>query len=113
MEIHNRIKELRIILGITQLKFAKRIAVVPSFISEIENGVREINERAIRLTIAEFNVNEEWLRYGKGAIFNRGMSAFESEAMGKFKALDRIFQEDALKMLDILIEMNDKAKKLK
>jgi len=112
MKIGNRIKELRTTIGITQVAFAKRIAVVASFISEIESGVRDINERAIRLTIAEFNVNEQWLRYGQGAMFNDGVSAFVSEAMVMFKALDPAFQEDALKILTILTEMNSKAKTL-
>jgi len=112
MGIGNRIKELRTAVGITQAKFAERIAVVASYISEIEGGVREINERAIRLTIGEFNVNETWLRTGRGTMFNDGEGASVSEAMGKFKALDPIFQEDALKILDILTEMSGKAKML-
>ena len=110
METGNRIKELRTALGITQAKFAERIAVFASFISEIEGGVREINERAIRLTIAEFNVNEEWLRTGQGAMFQGDISAAVSEAMGLFKALAPDFQDGALRILAILTEMNGKAK---
>jgi len=110
MEIKDRIKELRTALGITQAKFAERIAVVASFISEIEGGVREINERAIRLIIAEYNVNENWLRHGQGAMFNEDMSAIVSEAMGIFKSLDTPFQEGALKMLMTFAEMNRASK---
>ena len=112
MGIGMRIKELRTAVGITQAKFAKRIAVVASYISEIESGIRDINERAIRLTIAEFNVNENWLRYGHGTMFNGDVSASVSEAMGKLKALDPDFQEGALKILTVLTEMNDKVRKL-
>jgi transcriptional regulator with XRE-family HTH domain len=112
MEIGNRIKELRTTIGITQAKFAERIAIVASYVSEIEGGVREANERALRLIIAEFNVNEQWLRHGHGAMFNDDVSASVSEAMGMFKSLDSDFQEGALKILSILTEMNDKARKL-
>jgi len=110
MEIKDRIKELRIELGLTQAKFAERVAIVASFISEIEGGVREINERAIRLIIAEYNVNENWLRHGQGSMFNEDMSAKVSEAMGLFKSLDEHFQDGALKMLETLSEINSATK---
>ena len=110
MEIKDRIKELRIELGLTQAKFAERVAIVASFISEIEGGVREINERAIRLIIAEYNVNENWLRHGQGSMFNEDMSAKVSEAMGLFKSLDGHFQDGALKMLETLSEINSATK---
>ena len=110
MEIKDRIKELRTELGLTQAKFAERVAIVASFISEIEGGVREINERAIRLIIAEYNVNENWLRHGQGSMFNEDMSAKVSEAMGLFKSLDEHFQDSALKMLETLSEINSATK---
>ena len=110
MEMRERIKELRKTIGLTQGQFAKRIAIVASYISEIESGVRKINERAVRLIIAEYNVNEAWLRHGKGAMFVDNVNPLLSEAIIKFKSLDPIFQEDALRILTVLGEMNDKAK---
>lgn len=110
MDIKDRVKAVRTAVGITQGKFAERIAVAASYISEVESGVREINERAIRLIIAEFNVNEDWLRNGKGAMFNDDMSAVVSEAMGLFKSLDKQFQEGALKILTNLVAMNAEKK---
>lgn len=112
MEIKDRIKQVRSAVGITQGKFAERIAVAASYISEVESGVKEANERAIRLIIAEFNVNEIWLRTGKGAMFDEGTSAIVSEAMGIFKSLDRHFQDGALKMLVSLAEINEATKAL-
>jgi len=106
MEIKDRVKELRLALGITQAKFAERIAIVASFISEIEGGVRDINERAIRLIIAEYNVREDWLRHGQGSMFNEDVSAIVSEAMGVFKSLDSAHQKAALKMLVTMAELN-------
>jgi len=106
MEIKDRIKEVRNAVGITQRKFAERIAVVASHISEVEGGVREPNERTIRLIITEFNVNETWMRTGQGSMFNEDISAAVSEAMGLFKSLDHNFQSGALKILAILNEMN-------
>ena len=82
MEIRNRLKELRTALGMTQVKFAERIAISTSYISEVESGIKEINERVLRLIIAEFNVNEQWIRNGQGVMFNENVTAFTSEAIG-------------------------------
>jgi len=106
MEIGQRIKEVRKAVGITQVKFANRIAVVPSYISEVENGVRQANERAIRLIIGEFNVSDTWLRTGRGPMFNEDISAVLSEAMGILKSLDEHAQKGALKMLAALAEVS-------
>ena len=110
MEIKDRLKELRNALGITQVKFAERIAISTSYISEVEGGIKEINERVLRLIIAEFNANGNWMRTGEGSMFNEDVSAFVSEAMGMFKSLDKSFQEGALKILAILNEMNETKK---
>ena len=106
MEIKDRIKAVRKAVGITQVKFAKRVAVTASYISEIEGGVREANERVIRLVIAEFNVNEDWLRAGQGTMFKEDVSAYVSEAMTMFKSLSPNHQKGALKILATLTEMD-------
>jgi len=107
MEIGNRIKEIRTAVDITQVKFAERIAVAKSLVSELENGIKEPNERVIRLIISEFNISENWLRTGTGSMFNEDISAEVSEAMGIFKSLDQRFREAALKMLVVLKETNE------
>lgn len=38
--------------------------------SNIENGSRNVTEKHIKLIVNAFDVREEWLRTGKGAIFN-------------------------------------------
>ena len=110
MEIKDRIKEVRLAVGSTQVKFAKRIAISTTYISDIESGIRVLNERVIRLVIAEFNVNEQWLRTGRGTMFNEDVSANVSEAMGMFKSLNPQLQLRALKMLTVLTEINDDIK---
>jgi len=107
MEIGDRVKEIRTSVGITQVKFAERIAISTSYVSEIETKVKEPNERTIRLIIAEFNVNELWLRSGQGAMFKEDASAYFSEAMGIFKTLNPQLQRSALKMLLIFTEIDE------
>ena len=108
MEIKDRLKELRTTLGITQVKFAERIAISTSYISEVESGIKEINERVLRLIIAEFNANEKWIRTGTGSMFNEDVGAFVSEAIGIFKSLDHQFQESTLQMLEVMSALNVK-----
>ena len=102
MEIGERIKAVRIAVGLTQIKFAERIAVATSYVSESENAVREPNERAIRLICAEFNINEDWLRTGQGNMYNEEDSASISESIKILKSFTQDYQDDALGILKIL-----------
>lgn len=66
----NRIKKLRKSLDMTQQDFADRIGVKRNTIGQYEIGRNEPIETVINLICREFNVNEEWLRYGEGEMFN-------------------------------------------
>ena len=61
-----RIRELRKITGMTMEQFGGKLGVTKSTISNIENGNRNATEHMIKFICREFNVNEEWLRYGTG-----------------------------------------------
>lgn len=66
----DRIIELRKALKYTQGAFGEKIGLTGSGVSNIENGIREIQERHIKLIISAFpQVSEEWLRYGTGPMF--------------------------------------------
>lgn len=64
-----RIKELRKTLGLTLESFGDKVGVGKSTISRIENGTNGLTEQMILSICREFNVNEEWLRYGTGEMF--------------------------------------------
>ena len=66
----DRIKKLRKSLDMTQQDFADRIGVKRNTIGQYEIGRNEPIETVINLICREFNVNEEWLRYGEGEMFN-------------------------------------------
>lgn len=66
-----RIRELRKFLNLTLIEFGDQIGLSHSGLSDIENGKYNINERIVKLICTQFNVNEEWLRYGKGEMFNK------------------------------------------
>ena len=66
----DRIIQLRKALRYTQGAFGEKIGLTASGVSNIENGIREIQERHILLILSAFpQVSEEWLRHGTGPMF--------------------------------------------
>ncbi len=66
--LNERIKILREELGLSMEKFGGRIGLTRSAISKIESGSNPSDQTIISIC-REFNVNEEWLRNGKGDMF--------------------------------------------
>ena len=66
-----RVKEIRKILGLNQLKFGKRLGVTPAAISKIESGERGLTEQMFLAICREFEINEIWLKTGEGNVFKR------------------------------------------
>lgn len=67
--MNNRIKEVRTKLKITQQEFADRIGCSRSGLANYEVGRNEPINSVIVAICREFNVNENWLRTGKGEMF--------------------------------------------
>ena len=67
--MNTRLKELRNHLGLSQKDFGSKIFLSQDHISSLEKGRRSITDRSIKNICNEFNVNEEWLRSGKGSMF--------------------------------------------
>ena len=67
MSIHERIREIRQALGLSQAKFAKDIS--SGYVVGLELGNRKVNDRMIKLICTQYNVNEAWLRDGTGEMF--------------------------------------------
>ena len=67
--MNERVKELRKALGLSGEKFGERLGITRSAVSNIESGNRALTEQVILAICREYNVNEEWLRYGNGEMF--------------------------------------------
>ena len=67
--MHDRIKQLRKILGLTQEEFAARIGVKRGAIANYEIGRNEPVDAVVSLICREFNVSETWLRTGDGEMY--------------------------------------------
>ena len=66
----DRIKLVRKKAGLTQEQFAKKIGTVQNTITGYETGRRNPSGSAITLICKEFNISENWLRYGQGDMYN-------------------------------------------
>lgn len=69
VNINERVKLIRTHENLNQKEFGKRIAVAQNYLSNIENGYRDVTEKIIKIICLEFNVNEHWLRTGEGEMF--------------------------------------------
>ena len=67
--IGNRIGQLVDALGMKKVRFAERIKVDQSYVTQLTNGKRSPSDRTIADICREFNVREEWLRNGTGEMF--------------------------------------------
>lgn len=68
-KLNARIKELRKTLKLTQEEFGSRVGVKGNTIGNYELSLRNPSDAIIHSMCREFNVNEDWLRHGKGEMF--------------------------------------------
>lgn len=66
----DRIKEVREHTGLSATDFGAKIGIKKSSVSLLESGKNNPSERTILAICREFNVNEEWLRYGTGSMLD-------------------------------------------
>ncbi len=64
-----RIKELRMSLGMTQQKFAEKLGLKRQTIASYEVGNIEPSDSTLLLICKVFSVNKEWLETGKGDMY--------------------------------------------
>lgn len=67
--MHERIKQIRKSLNLTQEEFGKRIGYTRGAVTNIELQKVEPKPLMLDLICREFNVNEQWLRTGEGEMF--------------------------------------------
>ncbi|BCN30168.1 helix-turn-helix domain-containing protein [Anaeromicropila herbilytica] len=68
--MNNRVKEIRESLKMSQEEFGQIIGLTKSSISNIENRTRNVTEKHIKLICNEFHINEKWLRFGSGDMYD-------------------------------------------
>ena len=68
--VHQRLRTVRLALKLNQEEFGKRIGLAQTAISMIELGNNTITNKNLKLICVTFNINEQWMRTGKGEMFN-------------------------------------------
>lgn len=64
--MNQRIKQLRLSLGLTQQEFADKLGIKRGAIANYELGRNEPIDAVVTLICKTFDVNEQWLRTGEG-----------------------------------------------
>ena len=69
--MNERLKQLRKALKLNQVDFGAKLSITGAAISRYESGVNAMADNIVLLICREFDVNEEWLRYGTGSMFSQ------------------------------------------
>jgi transcriptional regulator with XRE-family HTH domain len=108
LEMFERIKYLRTdILDITQEKFADKIRISRPNLGSIETNRINITDRVISDICREFNINEDWIRYGIGEMFTIRTEDVIHEIENKF-AMGDVFK----KALSVYLNANEITRKV-
>jgi transcriptional regulator with XRE-family HTH domain len=106
--VNDRIKEIRLLFKLTQVDFSKRIYVSQGSIGEIETSVRPVNDRIIKLISTEFNINQNWLKTGKGDMFNVDKPDIGLDNLIKiYKQLDKPLQDYLIQQSENLLKLHN------
>ena len=105
--MNTRIKELRFHLKLTQKEFSNNIGMQPSSLCDIEKGNAPITERTILIICSQYNVNEKWLRFGEGEMFNTIDKSY-NEFFEIFKKLNPVLQDFLIQTAKNLLDSQNK-----
>ena len=94
-----RLRNLRKSLNLTQQDFADKIGIKRNTLANYEIGRNEPIDAVISLICKEFNVNEEWLRTGKGEMFNATGDDELAYLVGQLCGSDDEFKKEFVKTL--------------
>ena len=107
-KISLRIGEVRKTLGLTQQKFAEDLKISQTHASALERNSRTIQDRIIKMICFTYGVNENWLKIGKGEMFEKGRDFRLEEVIANFKKLDELLQDYVLKQIRLALEYQEK-----
>lgn len=89
MNIGERLKTIRKALDLNQTDFGARINLSQTTIGQYEKETRPITERVISQLVAEYNINEEYLRHGTGEMFVSHRADLVTELAQKLQLSER------------------------
>ena len=104
--INDRIKHVRLALGLSQAKFCRGIPLTSGHYAEIELGNRKVNQRTIKLLTSSYGVNEDFLKTGRGEVFTTTPDPKLEELIRLFNDLPSDFQSFILRQIKELKKLH-------
>lgn len=109
--INERIAKCIEALGVKKTYFAQKLNVSQAFVTQMTKGVSNPSDRTISDICREFNVNEEWLRTGKGEMFIR--ISRKEEITRFFSEIEKGESDDfQVRLISVLSRLNTEQWKL-
>lgn len=109
----DRLKLLRSTLGLTQEKFAKRLNIKRNTVANYEIGRNVPIDAVVSLICKEFDVNEQWLRTGKGEMFKERSPSEEIgyyvEDLLEYDGHGNPFYDMIVEMMKTYVELDEKS----
>lgn len=104
--MHERIKKVRALSGLTQTKFAEKVGIKQNTVAQLESGLRNPSTQLILSIAREFGISRHWLETGEGdmidpqiesdiELLTRAMEG-QSEAKKKFLRIVAGMPDDLL-----------------
>lgn len=104
--MNERITEIRNFLNLSQKDFAEKIGLKQGSLSDLETGRANITDRIILLICSQFNVNEEWLRFGNGQMFQKDKK--QNEFFEIFDNINPVLQDFLIQVAKDLLDAQKK-----
>ena len=111
LDAANRLREIRLNMGVSQEKFAEYLDISLSAYKKIESAENGISVRILRILKEQFNISSDYLLYGDYKGFNDVITLIdnctEEDKMKIFLMLEHYFVHDKNK---IFIKKNERRK---
>jgi transcriptional regulator with XRE-family HTH domain len=105
----DRITALRKILDLNQTEFAGKLGMKGTALSMVEQGKNTLTDKNIKLICMVFNVNEIWLKSGRGEMFGPGeCDPLEKEFFEIYRRLLPKTRKSLLEFARSLLETQEK-----
>lgn len=102
--MEDRIRRIRTYLGLTQQEFADKLGISHESVGAYEIGRNEPTDDVISLICRTFDINEEWLRTGKGDMF---VELTKDEKLASFFDSVQCSEDDKKRLLSKLATLNE------
>jgi transcriptional regulator with XRE-family HTH domain len=109
----NKLKKVRLELGLTQKELSEKINLSRSQIANIENGTRTLTERIEKDMITYLGVNPDWLKGSSNEVFldrfaGENLSNEEKEYLELFFSLDDYDKEIIISKMKKIVSEKEK-----